>query len=58
MAAFWGLHVHRGENGHCNVEDPYVVHLYFIFNHGFAADHLYDPRFLVEYETLYPFCQT
>lgn len=58
MAAIWRLHSYWRENGHCNVKDPHVVHLHFIFNHGIAIDHLYGPGVLDEYQTIYPFCKT
>ncbi len=50
----WCLHRHGGEVGNRQLQDPDVVYLHFLPHHGLARNHLYDPRFLDQYQKLHP----
>ncbi len=44
--------------GNCHFPYPHLVYLYFFSHDGFAADRLFYPCFLDEYQTLYHGCET
>ena len=54
MASIWSMYGNRGEDGNSHFPDPDLVYLYFLFDDGFAADRLFCPCFLDEYEKIYP----
>jgi hypothetical protein len=53
MAGVWCLHRHWRQNGYRHVADQDLVRLYFFSYHGLAADHLFYPRLLDEYQKIY-----
>jgi hypothetical protein len=53
MAGVWCLHRHRRKNGYRDVADQDLVRLYFLSYHGLAADHLFYPSLLDEYQKIY-----
>ena len=57
MAGVWCVLSYRRKNGHCTIQDPHMVYLYFIPYHGLAADRLFYCSVLDEYQTLYSECK-
>lgn len=58
MAAFWRLYSHWRKVRYSNIQNSYVVYLYFFSYNGVAADRLYDHGFLDEHQKIYSVCKT
>ena len=55
MAGIRGLLGHRGEDGYCRLPDPDLVYLHLFSHYGVAADCLFRPGILDEYQAVYSF---
>ncbi len=54
MERIWCMRRHREQTRGSYIAYPYLLHICQLPHHGISSDHLHDPRFLDEYEKLYP----
>ena len=53
MESLRRMYGHRRKAGHCHLAHPVMVYLYLLSYPGLAADPVYDPGFLDEYQTVH-----